>query len=162
MEVGEKSDVTINSAVPIWFWADARPDNNCTGTSCGSYFNHFGNQILYGDFNNSAILEIYGNGPNTYNGIASAATGDGISGASTGNSMVPDQMTVGLDVAGTTAGSGATASTANFTSNNYRNSSGYWYPQTTTQGFDHFFDAPLHGSYTPNASGGTVTTYCGC
>lgn len=119
VEAGLKSQFNIGGGAEIYFWADSRPG--------GGYNNHFGRPIPSGDYGYYANVDIHRTSGSTWSITINSQTGLQLSDSSTGNSMAPDEIQLGTELAGT---GGASDPHTNYANNQYKHlNGGGWYYQ---------------------------------
>ena len=144
------------------FWADQRPNG-------GGFHNHYMNAFLQGDFDHDTTFFIFEDGNKNEFEVAKAIAGvngctqfcsNGWVMYSTSNSMSPNYITLGAELAGS---SGASSPNIHFTYNYYY--TGSWHPQGKgNPGAGPIVNPPLHAYWVNNQIGGPTGgdwyTYC--
>jgi hypothetical protein len=113
VEVGEE---TVQSSAQRYFWADVRP------VDCTFFKQYFAN-VPSGDYGYYTYFQIYRKDSTDWTITVSSQTGYW-SGTSTNNSMHPDDINQGMELAGQ---SGASAPATQYTNRYYKDTTNTWY-----------------------------------
>ena len=146
----------VGSVSQFYFWADSRPN--------GGFFNHFVTYVPGVDYGHATTFVITRSNPTTtWQVNIYDSSGNSWLAYSTNNSMAPDEIIIGQEIAGS---SGASAPVADFTHNVWFASSGSHYQSNSGSGFHPSpAGAPNKGVIAePPAgdsnAGGDIETYC--
>jgi|GEM_PF-526012 len=150
VEAGYETVSGAFSTTVNYFWADNRPGHGFSA--------HVLAQVPSGDYGNSAEFSIWQTGSGTW-AVNITSPNYNYSNSSTSNSMVPNAILIGQELAGT---SGASAPIAYFTNNWYYDSNWNFYYQgyeggvTSQNPPSAWWDTDPHNS----SSGGVFQTSC--
>ena len=146
-------------ASTVYFWADSRPN--------GTFNLHFLSTVPTGDYSHTTTFTIVQTATwNQWEVVISDYVGNQWINYSTNNGMTPDEIIIGMELAGP---GGMSAPRADFTYNQWHSSAG-WNYQTSGTGYVPFHNAPSPNpppyggtASSPNGStnhGGDIYTYC--
>jgi len=120
IEAGTIAVYSYNNGKPVYFWADMRPGDTQLNL-------HYGPPVAAGDFGHAAAVDIHRTSATTFSITVTAQTGTKINTSSTGNTMAPNEIQIGTELAGT---NGAGDPHTNFADNQYKHlNGGGWYYQ---------------------------------
>lgn len=159
VELGAKAGgPQCKTNVPCYFWNDLRPCNACYN----NYYTHYISDIPGSDYNNQTDLRIERSSGSSF-AMSLQSRNLQWSDSSTGNSMYPNDIEIGAEVAGT---SGAHIGSTSFRNNSWKPVGANYYNFQTANG-NPTVNSPVSAYWsttpsTPNSTGGTWSLSCPC